>query len=166
MIVWTAVGTAIQALIETGLNEDQVVVEDDAVEALIKGYCREAGVRNLQQHVEKLLRKIALKVVKKEADTPEVITAERLPALLGQPYFNASRLYETGEQDLLARRSFQRTCRVISVVHGCTGEAPPGVVTGLAWTAMGGSTLFIESVRTPSWQQPTADDASEEGGVG
>ena len=52
MIVWTAVGTAIQALIETGLNEDQVVVEDDAVEALIKGYCREAGVRNLQQHVE------------------------------------------------------------------------------------------------------------------
>ena len=55
MIVWTAVGTTTQALIETGLNEDQVVVEDDAVEALIKGYCREAGVRNLQQHVEKLL---------------------------------------------------------------------------------------------------------------
>ena len=57
-----------------GLEESHLVLEDAALTALIQGYCREAGVRNLQKHVEKICRKVALKVVRatqpKAAEAP------------------------------------------------------------------------------------------------
>ncbi|XP_072746411.1 lon protease homolog, mitochondrial isoform X2 [Anoplolepis gracilipes] len=112
-----------QARTECGLSSDQINIQDNALTTLIKSYCRESGVRNLQKHIEKVHRKVAFKVVKKEANKVNV-TANNLHEFVGKPVFTHDRLYEV---------------------------TPPGVVMGLAWTAMGGSTLFIEStIRKPS----------------
>lgn len=112
-----------QARIESGLNGNQVAMHDNALNALIKSYCRESGVRSLQKHIEKVHRKVAFKVVQKEANKIDV-TANNLHEFVGKPVFTHDRMYDV---------------------------TPAGVVMGLAWTAMGGSTLFIEStVRKPS----------------
>ncbi|GIX69369.1 lon protease homolog, mitochondrial [Caerostris extrusa] len=55
-----------QARVSTGVKEDQVTLNTDALQKLIKSYCRESGVRNLQKHIEKILRKAAFKIVKKK----------------------------------------------------------------------------------------------------
>ncbi|XP_033219061.1 lon protease homolog, mitochondrial isoform X2 [Belonocnema kinseyi] len=106
-----------QAMKESGLTTEQIIIHDEALHSLIKSYCRESGVRNLQKHIEKVHRKVAFKVVKKEADKIDVV-ADNLQDFVGKPTFTHDRMYEI---------------------------TPPGVVMGLAWTAMGGSTLFIET---------------------
>ncbi|XP_034936542.1 lon protease homolog, mitochondrial isoform X2 [Chelonus insularis] len=112
-----------QAMKNTGLTEEQITIRENALTTLIKAYCRESGVRNLQKHIEKVSRKVAFKVVKKEAEKVD-ITADNLSDFVGKPIFTHDRLYEL---------------------------TPPGVVMGLAWTAMGGSTLYIETtVSKPS----------------
>ncbi|XP_024943805.1 lon protease homolog, mitochondrial isoform X3 [Cephus cinctus] len=112
-----------QAMQDSGLTEAQIMIEDTALSTLIKSYCRESGVRNLQKHVEKVARKVAFKVVKKEAEKIDV-TNSNLQDFVGKPVFTHDRMYDI---------------------------TPPGVVMGLAWTAMGGSTLFIEtSIRKPT----------------
>lgn len=108
------------AMKDSGLTDQQILIEDSALSNLIKAYCRESGVRNLQKHIEKVSRKVAFKVVKKEAEKID-ITADNLSDFVGKPVFTHDRLYEI---------------------------TPPGVVMGLAWTAMGGSTLFIETTVT------------------
>ncbi|XP_067413004.1 lon protease homolog, mitochondrial [Emydura macquarii macquarii] len=111
-----------QARVLCGLDETKTKISSDVLTVLIKQYCRESGVRNLQKQVEKVLRKSAYKIVSGEADTVEV-TAENLQDFVGKPIFTVDRMYDL---------------------------TPPGVVMGLAWTAMGGSTLFIEtSLRRP-----------------
>lgn len=112
-----------QARNECGLSNDQINIQDNALTTLIKSYCRESGVRNLQKHIEKVHRKVAFKIVKKEADKVDV-SAINLHEFVGKPVFTHDRMYEV---------------------------TPAGVVMGLAWTAMGGSTLFIESaIRKPT----------------
>ncbi|XP_011257251.1 lon protease homolog, mitochondrial isoform X3 [Camponotus floridanus] len=112
-----------QARTECGLTNDQINIQDNALTTLIKSYCRESGVRNLQKHIEKVHRKVAFKVVRKEANKIDV-SANNLQEFVGKPVFTHDRMYEV---------------------------TPPGVVMGLAWTAMGGSTLFIETtVRKPT----------------
>ncbi|XP_024868385.1 lon protease homolog, mitochondrial isoform X2 [Temnothorax curvispinosus] len=112
-----------QARTESGLSKEQINIQDNALTTLIKSYCRESGVRSLQKHIEKVHRKVAFKVVKKEADKVDV-TVDNLQDFVGKPVFTHDRMYEI---------------------------TPPGVVMGLAWTAMGGSTLFIEStIRKPT----------------
>lgn len=124
-----------QAMKESGLTENQIAIEDSSLNALIKLYCRESGVRNLQKHIEKVTRKVAFKVVKKESEKVEV-TPENLQNFVGKPMFTHNRMYET---------------------------TPPGVVMGLAWTAMGGSTLFIETAlrRLPSEKPEGAEGTLE-----
>ncbi|XP_046997376.1 lon protease homolog, mitochondrial-like [Schistocerca americana] len=107
-----------QAMAECGLTQDQITLEDSSLNTLIKSYCRESGVRNLQKYIEKVLRKVAFKIVRKEAEKVNV-TPENLAEFVGKPVFTHDRLYDV---------------------------TPPGVVMGLAWTAMGGSTLFIETM--------------------
>ncbi|XP_047115243.1 lon protease homolog, mitochondrial-like [Schistocerca piceifrons] len=107
-----------QAMAECGLTQDQITLEDSSLNTLIKSYCRESGVRNLQKYIEKVLRKVAFKIVRKEAEKVSV-TPENLAEFVGKPVFTHDRLYDV---------------------------TPPGVVMGLAWTAMGGSTLFIETM--------------------
>uniref|UniRef100_A0A914WW97 Lon protease homolog, mitochondrial n=1 Tax=Plectus sambesii TaxID=2011161 RepID=A0A914WW97_9BILA len=105
----------------TSLTEEQLVIHADAFEALIRHYCRESGVRNLQKHIEKIFRKAALKLASGDATPPITVDTSNLKDFVGRPKFTSDRLYL---------------------------ETPPGVIMGLAWTAMGGSVLFIESCIT------------------
>ncbi|CAJ1403909.1 unnamed protein product [Effrenium voratum] len=129
------------------LPEVKAEIESSALEALIRWYCREAGVRNLQKHIERICRKIATKVVERwegeaEADAAaggaggamEIRVDEAaLSDYVGKPVFTSDRLYED--------------------------ELPPGTVTGLAWTAMGGSVLYIEATALPRRKKPDGDAA-------
>lgn len=100
----------------TGVNSEQMNLKDEAIDTIIKSYCRESGVRNLLKQLEKIYRKAAFNVVN---DNEEKITIEsdNLEKYIGKALFTSDRMYET---------------------------TPPGVVMGLAWTAMGGSSLYIE----------------------
>ncbi|XP_030075462.1 lon protease homolog, mitochondrial [Microcaecilia unicolor] len=121
-----------QARAMCGLNEEKAKITSEALTVLIKQYCRESGVRNLQKQVDKVLRKSAYKIVNGEAESVAV-TPENLQDFVGKPIFTVDRMYDV---------------------------TPPGVVMGLAWTAMGGSTLFIEtSLRRPR------DKESKEGSL-
>nr|XP_034972882.1 lon protease homolog, mitochondrial [Zootoca vivipara] len=121
-----------QARVLCGLDEAKTSITQDVLTVLIKQYCRESGVRNLQKQVEKVLRKSAYKIVSGEAEKVEV-TPENLQDFVGRPIFTVDRMYDV---------------------------TPTGVVMGLAWTAMGGSTLFVEtSLRRPK------DRESKEGSL-
>lgn len=102
----------------TGMDSKMVEMNDDTVLSLIKMYCRESGVRNLQKHIEKVFRKAALKYVMGDDKEVVSVTPDNLKEFVGNPIFNAEKMYEI---------------------------TPPGVTVGLAWTSMGGSTLFIET---------------------
>ncbi|KAL4679257.1 hypothetical protein H8959_008907 [Pygathrix nigripes] len=119
-----------QARALCGLDETKAKLSSDVLTLLIKQYCRESGVRNLQKQVEKVLRKSAYKIVSGEAESVEV-TPENLQDFVGKPVFTVERMYDV---------------------------TPPGVVMGLAWTAMGGSTLFVEtSLRRPQDKDAKGD---------
>jgi Lon-like ATP-dependent protease len=129
-----------QAQKDSGVTDENINIQESALSALIKSYCRESGVRNLQKHIEKLIRKVAFKLVKKECDKFEV-TDDNLQKLVGKPIFTHERMYEL---------------------------TPPGVVMGLAWTAMGGSTLYIETAKrklnsnvSKNKDQPATDGSLE-----
>eukprot|EP00037_Helgoeca_nana_P011107 m.99387 g.99387 ORF g.99387 m.99387 type:complete len:1079 (+) comp20619_c0_seq1:40-3276(+) len=106
---------------EAGVKADQVTLDDDAVAKLIQEYCRESGVRGLQKQIEKLLRKAALKIVRGGEDKVQV-TMDNLKEFVGNPLFRSERMYD---------------------------QTPTGVIMGLAWTAMGGQSLYIETVAVP-----------------
>ncbi|RKP23072.1 P-loop containing nucleoside triphosphate hydrolase protein, partial [Syncephalis pseudoplumigaleata] len=157
----------------TGLGNVDVELTPDAIDTLIRSYCRESGVRNLKKHIEKIYRKAALQIVKEHgvelpaaeeqqqqegatssaeakseaaadksataaAITPpqpmivpstvhQRITSDNVKDYVGPPLFTSDRLYE---------------------------RTPPGVVMGLAWTNMGGSALYIESVLETALTSP------------
>ncbi|XP_076332246.1 lon protease homolog, mitochondrial-like [Tachypleus tridentatus] len=100
-----------------GLKEELISISEETLQKIIKSYCRESGVLNLQKHIEKIMRKGAFKLVNKEIDQI-VVTKENIIDFIGKPMFAHDRLYD---------------------------DTPPGVVMGLAWTSMGGSTLYIET---------------------
>ncbi|KAM7325876.1 hypothetical protein ACRRTK_014354 [Alexandromys fortis] len=119
-----------QARALCGLDENKAQLSAAVLTLLIKQYCRESGVRNLQKQVEKVLRKAAYKIVSGEAETVQV-TPENLQDFVGKPVFTVERMYDI---------------------------TPAGVVMGLAWTAMGGSTLFVET----SLRRPLLRDSRED----
>ena len=104
-----------------GLREKEFALEDDALTSVIRHYTREAGVRNLEREIAKVARKSLTKIVKKEADAVTV-TADNLDDFLGVPKFR----YGLAEK-----------------------EDQVGVVTGLAYTSVGGELLSIEALRLP-----------------
>lgn len=112
-----------------GLSADEVNFTSDALRAMINGYAREAGVRSLENNIKKILRKVALEIVrgqekgKKQQELGTTITAGNLKQYLGKPIFLTDRFYE---------------------------RTPIGVATGLAWTSHGGATLYIEAIKVPS----------------
>lgn len=110
-----------------GVKSTQITFSTDALRDIINGYAREAGVRTLENQLKKILRQVATRIVRtqEEGEQPESvkITSENLPTYLGKPQFTTDRFYET---------------------------TPVGVCTGLAWTAMGGATLYVEATQTPS----------------
>lgn len=101
----------------SGLNESNLSINENAIDELIRHYCRESGVRNLQKHIERIMRRAAYNIVSGEAEKVDV-AVDNLESFVGKAKFSHDRMYE---------------------------ETPPGVVMGLAWTAMGGSTLYIET---------------------
>jgi len=104
-----------------GLTADQVEIDAQALRLIIKGYTREAGVRNLEREIGKTFRHVAVQIADGSKDRVG-LTAEEVTTILGQPRF---------ESEIAMRTSI------------------PGVATGLAWTPVGGDILFIEASRTP-----------------
>ena len=103
-----------------GMKKSDVKLSKKVLEALVEGYTRESGVRALEKKVAQVVRKVATKVAMDETFDP-VITADQLNDLLG-PGISKEK-YENNDI--------------------------AGVVTGLAWTSVGGDILFIESSITP-----------------
>ncbi len=104
-----------------GLKPKEFSVSDDALMAIVRVYTREAGVRNLERELAKVARKAVTKIVKKEVETVEV-TAANLSDYLGVEKHRYGLAEETDQV---------------------------GVVTGLAWTSVGGELLNIEALRLP-----------------
>ena len=104
-----------------GLKTGQVEIDVEAIRLTIKGYTREAGVRNLEREIGKIFRNAAVQIAEGNTDRV-VLSTKDIGAILGQPRF---------ENEIAMRTSV------------------PGVATGLAWTPVGGDILFIEATRTP-----------------
>jgi ATP-dependent Lon protease len=103
-----------------GLRDDEVAVTDDALRAIVGDYTREAGVRNLERELGKLLRKVATAVAATDAGEPVRVDQEDVRTYLGRPRF----FFEAAERTVV-----------------------PGVATGLAVTGTGGDVLFVEATR-------------------
>jgi len=104
-----------------GLKDGQATIRKEALGYLIENYAREAGVRNLENLIKRIMRKIAMQLAK-EPDKKVVIEKKNLESYLGKPPFTPDELF----------------------------ASKPGIVTGLAWTSMGGATLQIEATAMPS----------------
>lgn len=102
---------------ELHYQPEEIGVEDEALRRIIDRYAREAGVRNLEKQLRRIIRKITLRQAEGEP-TVNRIGADDLEAYLGKPVFQSEQLYT----------------RIL-----------PGTVMGLAYTAFGGSTLYIEA---------------------
>ncbi len=102
---------------EHGLKASEVNITDAALKELIDGYAREAGVRGVENQVKKIMRKSIL--IQSEKGQKKVnISKKNLKDFLGKPLYSTEELYQ---------------------------NAIPGVALGLAWTALGGATLYIEA---------------------
>lgn len=104
-----------------GVKPGQAAIDDDALREIILHYTREAGVRNLEREIGKVMRHAAVRLAEGESG-PIRIGLGPLAAILGAPQF---------ESEVAMRTSL------------------PGVATGLAWTPVGGDILFIEATRIP-----------------
>ncbi|MBN7795718.1 endopeptidase La [Parahaliea mediterranea] len=98
-----------------GLKSEQLGINDAALKYVIESYCREAGVRNLEKQLSRIMRKSIVSMLE-SGDDKQRIAKKDIEALLGKPPFQQEK-----------------------PLRGL------GVATGLAWTAMGGATLAIES---------------------
>jgi ATP-dependent Lon protease len=132
-----------KALKEAGLEkqltgERKFRITNEALELLIKNYCRESGVRSLEKMIDKIARKIAYELVGQEEksstanDTTKaqaledfIIDAKDLEKYVGKAIFAEDTIYDSIE-----------------------GPLPPGIVMGLAWNPLGGSPIFIETAAT------------------
>ncbi len=101
---------------EHGLKKEEFILKDDALDVIIKNYTHEAGVRNLSREIANLCRKIAKDLAFDKDIKVITVTAENINKYLGVPVYERERI---AENDI-------------------------GVVTGLAWTEVGGETLTIE----------------------
>ena len=111
-----------KAVKANGLKDKNIQFKDEAFEAIIQRYTREAGVRNLEREINAICRKVARKVVAEGKQFSDEITAAKVTEYLGVPRFRPTMLEEKNEI---------------------------GVATGLAWTEVGGELLFTESTLMP-----------------
>lgn len=105
-----------------GLSEDEISVSDDALHRMVNEYAREAGVRSLENQIKKIMRQVTLKQAEGQGDA-FLITPQNLESFLGKPIFTTEELYN---------------------------KNVPGTVLGLAYTSMGGATLYIEASKVTS----------------
>ena len=111
-----------ESLTEHGLTAEDIQIEDEALRHIISDFTLEAGVRGLKKQLNTLARVTTEKVILGNIPKPLIIKAEDLPELLGRQ---------------VSRHDMAQT------------NNPPGVVTGLAWTPVGGEILFIEATDMP-----------------
>jgi ATP-dependent Lon protease len=111
-----------EVLEENGLDETQLQFDDEAVKTIIEKYTREAGVRGLKRQLATVARVASEKIVLGKVDLPYLVKEDMLYELLGHELIQ---------------------------VHLAGKKNPPGVVTGLAWTPVGGDILFIEGAFMP-----------------
>ncbi|MFA6225844.1 MAG: endopeptidase La [Methanoregula sp.] len=111
-----------ETLKEHGLDDDKLRIDDDALMVIIEKYTREAGVRWLGKQLAKAARHVSEKIVSGTVELPFIVTTDKLDGILGKE---------------LIRQEVARK------------EPVPGVVTGLAWTPVGGEILFIEGMFMP-----------------
>jgi ATP-dependent Lon protease len=100
-----------------GLKRNQLKIEAPALRAIVEGYARDAGVRRLEKHLGSIARKAAVKILD-GAEPPVLVTKQDVEEYLGNPIFRDERKMQG-----------------------------VGIVTGLAYTAMGGATLSVEAVK-------------------
>ena len=105
-----------------GLKANELDVHEDAIRAIIRYYTREAGVRGLEREIAKVCRKVVKESALDKVETPVVVTEENIDKYLGVRKFD----YGTAEE-----------------------KNEVGLVTGLAWTQVGGELLNIEAVTVP-----------------
>jgi ATP-dependent Lon protease len=101
---------------EHGLTEKDIIISDNALKEVIEKYTRESGVRELERNIGNIIRKAAVKIVEKNKGKV-VVNVNSLEKYLGIPKYEYERAYEKDQI---------------------------GIATGLAWTRVGGETLFIE----------------------
>jgi ATP-dependent Lon protease len=111
-----------KSLEKHGLKKEQIVYTKDALTSIAENYAREAGMRNFEKSLDKIHRKIARKSITEQVEFPVTISAADLGDYLGQPTFKEEELQKNEK---------------------------PGMVTGLAWTPLGGATLTIEAIANP-----------------
>ncbi len=107
-----------------GLTTKQVIIPKPVITAIIDGYAREAGVRGLENCIKKILRKSVKEIV---ADPEKMV-----------------RIHKDDLKDLLGKRYFSE--------ENAFKKPRVGVITGLAYTTMGGTTLYVESIPVPTGQ--------------
>ena len=100
-----------------GLTDKNVAITDEAIDAIVKGYTLEAGVRDLERKIDAIMRKIATRLAEKGKIRKQTVTVDNLADFLGSP-----RYLDNDKLD----------------------EDEVGAATGLAWTMFGGTTLTIE----------------------
>jgi ATP-dependent Lon protease len=105
-----------------GLDPEDIQFSKASVYTVIQRYTRESGVRNLEREISSICRKIARKVVNEEEKKKHVISANTITSLLGPPPFKISQIEDTDQI---------------------------GLVTGLAWTQVGGELLCVETLIMP-----------------
>jgi len=111
-----------EVLEDHGLDDTQLQIDDEALKTIIEKYTREAGVRGLKRQLSAVARLASEKVVLGTVDLPYVVKSDMLYDILGH--------------ELIAQQQAGK-------------NNPPGVVTGLAWTPVGGDILFIEGAFMP-----------------
>ena len=112
-----------QSMERMGISPEELSFEDDALETLISEYTMEAGVRGLRQHIDTMCRVLAVKVAEQGTEDAPVITVTA---------------------DTVRREMEARPIRHATILP----EPKAGVVTGLAWTPVGGEILYIETMFT------------------
>src|SRR4051812_19401914 len=154
---------------ETGVSEEQVVFTDEGLQALIQGYTREAGVRNLEREVGNLCRKVARKVVDAQTTIPEepltagvdgVQPVELLEEeVQAQPEELVEPTKKSKKKSKVAEPALIPIDKIVVVPEKITDMLGParfrdmdldkkneiGATTGLAWTEVGGSILTTEA---------------------
>lgn len=154
----------------SGLKDVDVALTKDAIEELIKSYCRESGVRNLKKQIEKVYRKSALKIIQDLGE--EVFSEDKALTEEGKAAQEASRKDTSDVKNTpesIAKETTETPRTGLQVPEGVhvnidrgnlkdyvgppvfTSDrlyetTPPGVAMGLAWTSMGGAALYVESI--------------------
>ncbi len=111
-----------------GLTEEQITISKKAVYTIISRYTREAGVRNLEREISAICRKVARKIVKDDEQNVIRVTHSTITKYLGPPRFRSTEIED---------------------------EDQVGMVTGMAWTQVGGELLFVETLTMPGKGQVT-----------